>query len=226
MWNTHHLPINFEYTPRITRVNFESVRNQTRHIIITGLLIFTSIFFSTFNSDAASAPDTFVSYTTLYWIDEADSEAKNWSQNATLIQIGIYQTAIYGSDDGDFELATQGWFYSYRDDDNYLSVQVGIDDYQETLIETEELTLEEADEIELLNKTPLIEWEVLSYNALQIAFDDYSISFEQNDEIGSFFICMEEVKGIYRPSWHISIVHGTTGAVTYYFIDATNGDIL
>jgi len=158
--------------------------------------------------------------------DIADQEAQNWKPNAKLIQIGISRMALVKKKDGTLELETTGWSYLYRSDAEYLRVLIDIDDYVNNTARSEELSKEEIEEQKLNKKNPLVDWDVVSWNALKIASEDYCMSLERGDTIYSLYIDMREVKGIARPVWHISIMHGTTGIITDYLIDAMDGEIL
>jgi len=200
---------------------------------ITTAMIALSLVFILLCSEMAfaqqppSEEEAYTSITEIGGLSIANQEAEAWNSNAELIMVSISAYTILHFKDGGAEQITTAWAYTYRGDSKYLRIVVDTESYEMQLAQsTEKISEEEARQFELLDKSPLEDWQVISWNALEVVSLDYDMSLEKGDRVLDWYLCMTEWNEVNRPVWHISITDGITGIKTSYMVDATNGDIL
>lgn len=166
---------------------------------------------------------TFSSITEIAGLDIADSIAKNWSDGAKLVQIGLAESTKHCANDV-CRLLFTGWSYIYESNGMYVSIIVNLSDY-----EANSGRLGEIDQISawpFKYKQPLSrEWAVTINDALKALSSNGHFSEQRGDYMSALYLDMGDLNSRITPLWHISIGKEDTNEVTSYLIDAKNGEI-
>lgn len=167
---------------------------------------------------------TFTSITEIAGLRIADRMAKNWSDSARLIDIGISESTEYCSND-ECDLYFTGWGYIYESNDKYIMVKVNLSDYD---IDTGRIS--EINQTSAWNfrfKQPLKrDWTLTAIDALNALSNNVNYSEKRGDIIITLFLDMGEFDNQIVPLWHVSIQIKGTNEVRSYLINAKNGEII